>query len=243
MSFPPQVRDDALVASGRHCCLCHKFCGIKIELHHIDQKVERGLDTYDNCIPLCFDCHADMRSYDHKHPKGTKYTPSELRRHRDNWYSKVSASPGSAYTPGSAEIDKAIYVAIVKLLPYPKVMSLIESHNFGASFHSSIFSTLDEFVVRNDDPSMEFLDADLEGLRVKLVKEIHEFAHYLAHQTWRTDKEWQSVPPEWQHEQPKRYDEVIDRINELSKKASESYRALVREARRRLGVQASPNAA
>jgi HNH endonuclease len=239
MSF----KEDALVACGRRCCLCHKFCGLKIELHHIDQKAEGGLDTYDNCIPLCLDCHADMRSYDHKHPKGTKYTPSELRRHRDGWYSKVSSSPGSAYTAASAEMDRQIYVDIVKLLPYPTVMNLIETHDFGGSFQSRIFGLLDEFLRRSEDPNMEFLDSDLEGTRVTLVNNIHEFVHYLAHHTWRTDKEWQSVPPEWQHEQPKRYDQVVDRINELSLKASASYRMLVREARQRLGVQLPTDAA
>ena len=41
-------------------------------------------------IPVCFDCHSDMRSYDFKHPKGSKYTPDELRQHRDRWYEKVA---------------------------------------------------------------------------------------------------------------------------------------------------------
>lgn len=91
MSFPADVKEKALVACARRCCLCHRFVGLKIELHHIDQKTEEGKNIFKNCIPLCFDCHADMRSYDHKHPKGTKYTPPELIRHRDNWYERVAS--------------------------------------------------------------------------------------------------------------------------------------------------------
>lgn len=82
MSFPPSVRVQALVACGRYCCLCHKFKGLKIELHHIVQESEGGEDTFENCVPLCFGCHGDMKSIDHNHPKGSKYTPQELRIRR-----------------------------------------------------------------------------------------------------------------------------------------------------------------
>ena len=86
MPFPPNVKEDALVACGRHCCLCRKFCGTKIEVHHIREESTGGDNSPDNAIPVCFDCHADMRSYDSKHPIGNKYSVSELKRHRDEWY-------------------------------------------------------------------------------------------------------------------------------------------------------------
>jgi hypothetical protein len=92
MAFPKKVREDALVACGRMCCICHRFRGIKIEVHHIVQVAAGGADTFDNSIPLCLDCHADMGSYDPAHPKGTKYTPRELRAHRDRWYARLNGS-------------------------------------------------------------------------------------------------------------------------------------------------------
>ena len=46
-------------------------------------------DTFENCIPLCFDCHADMGKADPKHPKGKHYSESELIQHRDSWYKKI----------------------------------------------------------------------------------------------------------------------------------------------------------
>jgi HEAT repeat protein len=42
------------------------------------------------------DCHAEVRAYDPKHPKGRKFTPSELKKHRDQWFAICSASP---FTP------------------------------------------------------------------------------------------------------------------------------------------------
>lgn len=92
MSFPESVQVAALAACERCCCICHKFCGLKMELHHIKPKGDGGEDTFENCIPLCFDCHADMGKADPRHPKGKHYTAKELIQHRDNWYDKVKAS-------------------------------------------------------------------------------------------------------------------------------------------------------
>lgn len=91
MGFSSETSEKALAACGRHCSICHKFCGSHMELHHIKQVADGGDDTYDNCIPLCFDCHADVKAYNPKHPKGRQYTESELKRHRDSWYSKISS--------------------------------------------------------------------------------------------------------------------------------------------------------
>ena len=60
-----------------------------MELHHIVHESNGGKSVFDNCIPLCFDCHAKPGHYNPKHPKGTKYSPSELRRHRDIWYEAI----------------------------------------------------------------------------------------------------------------------------------------------------------
>lgn len=89
MGFPKDVVENALVACGRSCCICHKFCGVHIETHHMKPKQQGGEDTLENCIPLCFDCHAAVEHYNEKHPRGRKFTEGELRKHRDNWYKMV----------------------------------------------------------------------------------------------------------------------------------------------------------
>jgi len=89
MSFSKKIADEVLVKSGRRCSICNKFCGTKIELHHIKLKSEGGEDTFDNCIPLCFDCHADASSYNPHHPKGKKFSEKELMMHREKLYKKM----------------------------------------------------------------------------------------------------------------------------------------------------------
>lgn len=90
MPFPRDVREQALVAAARHCCVCHRFKGLKIEVHHIVQEASGGPNTFDNAVVLCFDCHSEAGHYNASHPRGTKFSPSELRRARDGWFALVS---------------------------------------------------------------------------------------------------------------------------------------------------------
>jgi len=89
MSFDKKVKEKAYIASARRCCVCKKFKGRNIEVHHIIQKADGGEDSFENAIPLCFDCHAEAGHYNPRHPKGARYSPTELRAHRDAWYKVV----------------------------------------------------------------------------------------------------------------------------------------------------------
>ncbi len=89
MPFPPRVRQEALVAAARHCCVCRRYKGIKVEVHHIVPEGEGGSDEIKNAIVLCFDCHADAGHYNPKHPRGTQFSRGELLRARDAWNERV----------------------------------------------------------------------------------------------------------------------------------------------------------
>lgn len=90
MGFPPKIKVQALVASARHCCVCHKTARRNIEVHHIIPYYISNDNSFENAIPLCFDCHSEAGHYNNKEPKGNKYSLEELRKHRDNWYKIVA---------------------------------------------------------------------------------------------------------------------------------------------------------
>lgn len=90
MAFSVEVRTRALVVAARHCCVCHRYKGVKVEVHHIVPQAEGGGDEFVNAIPLCFDCHADAGHYNTRHPRGTKFSREELERVRDTWYALVA---------------------------------------------------------------------------------------------------------------------------------------------------------
>lgn len=89
MGFSKKVKEDILVASARHCCVCHRYRWVKIEVHHINPKKQNGKDTFENAIALCFDCHSDAGHYFADHPKGVKFSPEELRKHKMEWFKIV----------------------------------------------------------------------------------------------------------------------------------------------------------
>lgn len=93
MPFHQTVASEALVRCGRTCCICRRYCGTAIQLHHIVAEADGGPDDLDNCIPLCLLCHEEVGSYNPDHPIGRKFTPKELRSHRDIWFEFVKAHP------------------------------------------------------------------------------------------------------------------------------------------------------
>ncbi len=48
--------------------ICHRYCGVKIELDHIKPRADGGEDDIDNAIAVCFECHAEIYLYNDRHP-------------------------------------------------------------------------------------------------------------------------------------------------------------------------------
>jgi hypothetical protein len=237
MSFPDRVKEDALLASGRHCCLCHKYCGLKIELHHIKPKAEGGHDTFENCIPLCFDCHADMRSYDHLHPKGTKFSERELTRHRDNWYAKVTTSLPVTMTVAHMELDKQNLHKLREILHWNGVIRFVRDHHFGAPFYYQDIEDLFRFIWQCEDPAFEFFDADLESAKATLLEAIQIFTRHIGMSIWAKEHrpEMMEIPAKYEMNEVL-WEHTVEKINQDTTKIAERYDALIRLARRKLAV-------
>jgi len=91
--MPPRFKEEdkikILLWCDRHCCLCGKQCGTDIIVHHIEAEGE-NLSDIDNAIPLCLQCHGKIKSYDPKHPWGTKYKIKEIKARRNQIYEKYT---------------------------------------------------------------------------------------------------------------------------------------------------------
>jgi hypothetical protein len=104
--FKQEDADALMVACHRRCCLCHRFCGVKMEIDHIIQSADDGAADIANGIAVCFECHAEIHSYNDEHPRGRKFHPEELRQHKEQWL-KICASPVTFATvqPFETRID------------------------------------------------------------------------------------------------------------------------------------------
>lgn len=236
MGFPHDIAERALLDSGRHCCLCHKFCGFKIELHHIKQPKDGGDDSYENCIPLCFDCHAEVKAYDPKHPKGRKLTESELRGHRDRWYEEVSERGGILISPAHSELDKKLFLEIRSVLPSAGSISFIRHHDYGNRFPSDQHADLDRFLKYCESPEFEFIDVDLEGIRAKLAEHIAKFLEAIACSSYKLYREMNLVCGAQELKEFDRFFEVVNTINKLAENICTNYDVLIRIGRRKLEV-------
>lgn len=69
-----------------------------IECHHIVQEADGGDNSFDNCIPLCLNCHGRVGSYNPRHPIGNQYSEKELKQRRNNFYAQMNP-PSAAQSP------------------------------------------------------------------------------------------------------------------------------------------------
>ena len=189
--FSREIKEDILVKSGRCCCVCHKFCGIKIEVHHVKPQADGGLDTFDNCIALCFDCHAEVESYNPKHPKGNRFTEKELKRHRDMWLDKIKNTDGLYEVDiQSREIDKKLYLRIVnKELPINTMRYLLHDLDLSNAIDDKYMKPMNRYFDSSLDisPNYEFLDSALEVSRKKYENVLKSFSNKLAMSVFPTN--------------------------------------------------------
>lgn len=157
MGFNRTEANKLLVSCHRRCCVCHCYCGIKIELHHIQPVENDGDDLIENAIPLCFECHAEVQLYNDAHPRGRKFHPDELRDHKQQWLRICEESPGALLMPQrpydvgpiQALIDELEFNAeISKLTTDDTIGALFLVTQFERSISEGLFSLLPDPVRR-----------------------------------------------------------------------------------------------
>jgi len=193
MSFSQSIKHKMLVLSARHCCVCHTYKGINIEIHHIKPQAEGGKDTLANAIALCFDCHANAGHYNPKHPKGLKLSQPELLLHKKNWFKIVNKHTITEPKDVSVEllisnndfdgqfkpifikeitkyIERDTYKKIYELLgkdPMEFVYELKKKNLMGNLYNPLInkIETYDEFIeyLNGDFPEKNYLKSDDEN--------------------------------------------------------------------------------
>lgn len=135
MAFPREQVSELLARCHRRCCICQRFCGVKMETDHIVPKEEGGGDDIDNAIPVCFECHAEIHSYNDKHPRGRKFLPDELRHHKEEWL-KICAERPEVFLSASRVADVGPLQALIDELELnAKIAARAEVKDQGAKFH------------------------------------------------------------------------------------------------------------
>jgi len=93
-----------------------------METDHIIPASEGGPDTIDNAIPVCFECHAEIHSYNDNHPRGRKFLPNELRAHKEQWLQICSSRP-EVFINAARNIDVGPLQALIDELEFNAVVA------------------------------------------------------------------------------------------------------------------------
>ena len=191
MGFSAKIRERALLACARRCCVCHRFKGVNIEVHHIVPAAKGGSDNWENAIPLCFDCHSAAGHYNADHSKGTKYSPEELRGHREKLYANVA--DGRVPAADAAAIA-GVHVRRLVFLSYTQAREMLngtlQSPHF--KFGPLIQNTVSKFMqtVLADELPLALNPAALTGTARPGVVFVKNY--------WKTRSELVAALPEFQ---------------------------------------------
>ncbi|MGA3263948.1 MAG: HNH endonuclease signature motif containing protein [Terracidiphilus sp.] len=139
MDFPKAKVIELLAQCHRRCCICHRFCGVKIETDHIVPIESGGKDDIENAIPVCFECHAEIHSYNDKHPRGRKFQPDELRLHREQWL-KICDERPEVLVGAIRNADVGPLQALIDELDFNATVAAEgDFHRQGCKFHEQQF--------------------------------------------------------------------------------------------------------
>jgi hypothetical protein len=116
--FTPDVAARLLAAARRHCCLCLRWCGQRIQIHHIVPEAQGGSGDYDNGIPVCLDCHAEIES---RSNMGRQFTSDELRLHREQWFAIVRDRPEVLVRASHAQSETGPLEALLAELDFNRM--------------------------------------------------------------------------------------------------------------------------
>lgn len=137
MTFDRNEVVDLLVKCHRRCCICHRFCGSKMEIDHIIQKADGGSDEISNGIAVYFDCHAEIHHYNLRHPKGRKFTPEEVRGHKNQWLYDCETKP--EMFSQSVEADVGCLEALINELDFNEHIAKNSGGSLNCQFKENQF--------------------------------------------------------------------------------------------------------
>lgn len=145
------------------------------------------------------------------------------------WWARRAASP-------APHPDRDLFATFLDVLPSTRAIAFLKRYA-GQPITPEVLRELGDFVDTWTNAEHEFHDRSLEKARKKLVVAIKEYLGYMALNTFTTPRGDQSVPGEWEWEQPDRMRTVIDTLQTLGNKAVAAHQELVRLGRKQTGLR------
>jgi hypothetical protein len=142
------------------------------------------------------------------------------------------------YDDETIKLDRQVFEKIrTKLLPQTGSIYFLRHNNFaGFSFDTDNIDDLDNFEHECINSDFEFLNPDLEKIKLELLSTVTHFTEQIGLETFPTNNGRQTVPPEWELEQPERFWEVVNDFHKTKFQICDKYDELIKLARRILKI-------
>jgi hypothetical protein len=134
------------------------------------------------------------------------------------------------------EADCQLFQSFLEILPSGGSITFIRNHPMEGAFALNSLNDLYRFADEWSNPEHEFHDKTLEKKRKELLKHVSQYLSFAARNTFPTDTGLQTVPPEWEIDQPERFDQLVRELHSRADEIFELHQGFVRTARKRLGL-------
>jgi hypothetical protein len=144
------------------------------------------------------------------------------------------------YSEEHKQLDKELFSKIItEILPVSGFISFIRTNNFEGAFRTEYIKDLDSFYQYIEEPDFEFIDRDLNIYLEQLKVEISKFQNTIGLNTSpinNPNMDANSVPPEWEVEQPEKFWKVVNEIHKTAREICKNYDGLIKLGKRKLGI-------
>jgi hypothetical protein len=138
----------------------------------------------------------------------------------------------------SSATDRQLLKEFMQSLPSDGSINFIDNQNMaGFSWPRDRLNELYTFYNEWGDAEHEFLDNEIEQIRSKLYNLIGGYLGQIATNTFpANDPAYQTVPPEWEERNPKKFFEVVNKLHETAGAIVNAHQDLIRISRKKLGA-------
>jgi hypothetical protein len=135
------------------------------------------------------------------------------------------------------EQDKEFLKRLAEVMPSSGTISYLREYDFGGTFDFAWLGDLYKFIGLCKQPEFEFIDEELEKLKLELLDQAKNFADLVGKETFSSPSSGRllsSIPKEMGHQNPEHYFALREALNSQAQKVTVSYDKLIRHARRKL---------
>ena len=239
--IPPEIEASLLTKSLRRCTLCFYLKGNLKKKHgqiaHLNG--DRSNCKFDNLAWMCLKHHSIFDGTNSQHKN---YTLKEVKDARAKLYKAIAKGEHLTYKkdppalqPGLGA-DRQTLEGLLSLMAATGTIDFLRDNNFaGYSFDTNRLNGIGTYITQRG-PERQFIDAELEALREAFHGAATKFLSVVGTGTWPMGEGHNSVPQEWELEEPERFQRVVTELHDGAALVCKSYDALVVAARRKLSA-------